>query len=117
MGPVDWIAVVLAAGVAALVLWLFWRTAPGKGAGWLYVLQLVPAAMLGHALARIGLEKLAAKPHLYLMQSSGLALAIVMPALWLAQARHGVAPRETWRDSAAFLLAYLAMGAVFWLLG
>lgn len=117
MGPVNWIAVILAAGAAALVLWLFWRkTVPGVS-GWLYAVQLVPAAMLGHALARIGPEKLALKPHLYFMQSGGLALAIVIPALWLAQARRGDGPWESWRDSAAFLTAYLAMGTVFWLLG
>ena len=51
------------------------------------------------------------------MQSSGLALAIVIPALWLAGAKNGVPARETGRDSLAFLLAYLAMGAVFRLLG
>ncbi len=116
MGPVNWIAVVLAAGVAALVLWLFWRSAAPAMKPWPYVLQLVPAAMLGHALARIGPEKLTIKPHLFFMQAGGLALAIVIPALWLAQARHGGAARETWRDSAAFLIAYLAMGTVFWAL-
>ena len=117
MGPVNWIAVVLAAGVAALVLWLFWRGASPRVKSWLYAVQLVPAAMLGHALARIGPDKLELKPHLYFMQAGGLALAIVIPALWLAQARHGVAARETWRDSAALLIAYLGMGTVFWLLG
>lgn len=112
MGPVNWVAVVLAGAVAALVLWLFWR-GPLR---WNYALHLIPAAMLGHALARIGPDKLALKPQLYVMQSSGLALAIVIPALWLAGMRHGVSARETWRDSAAFLLAYLAMGGVFWAL-
>ena len=117
MGPVNWIAVVLAASVAALVLWLFWRKASPAMKLWPYALQLIPAAMLGHALARIGPEKLAIKPHLYFMQAGGLALAIVIPALWMAQARRGEAARESWRDSAAFLAAYLAMGTVFWLLG
>jgi hypothetical protein len=113
MDPVDWFAVVLGGAAAALVLWLFWRGPPR----WHYVLQLIPAAMLGHALARIGPDKLAVKPHLYVMQSAGLALAIVIPALWMVGKRLGVTVRETWRDSAAFLLAYLAMGAVFWLRG
>ncbi|MCC6926441.1 DUF1761 domain-containing protein [Novosphingobium sp.] len=117
MGPVNWVAVVLAAAVAAFVLRLFWRGPVSFRGSWFYLLQIVPAAMLGHALARIGPDKLALKPHLYAMQSSGLALAIVIPALWMAGARHGTPSRETWRDSAAFLLAYLAMGGVFWLLG
>lgn len=117
MGPINWMAVVLAAAVGALILWLFWRGAVGGKPGWFYLLQLVPAAMLGHALARIGPDRLALKPHLYLMQAGGLALAIVIPALWMSQSRHGVAAKESWRDSAAFLVAYLAMGMVFRLLG
>ena len=110
MGPVNWLAVLLAAVVAAAVLWLVWR-GPLR---WFYALQIVPAAMLGHALARIGPDKLAAKPQLYAMQAGGLALAIVIPALWIAGLRSGNSARQTWRDSAAFLAAYLAMGAVFW---
>ena len=51
------------------------------------------------------------------MQAGGLALAIVIPALWIAALRSGNAVRETRRDSAAFLAAYLAMGAVFWAFG
>ena len=113
MGPVNWLAVLLAAVVAAAVLWLVWR----GPLGWFYALQIVPAAMLGHALARIGPDKLTAKPQLYAMQAGGLALAIVIPALWIAALRSGNAVRETRRDSAAFLAAYLAMGAVFWAFG
>jgi hypothetical protein len=71
--------------------------------------------MLGHALARIGPEKLAAKPQLFFMQSGGLALAFVIPALWLTQLRDGAPRRRTVIDSLAFLSAYLAMGAVFWI--
>lgn len=115
MGPMNWAAVMLAAVAAGAVLWAFWR---GRAVtAWTWALCLVPAAMLGHALARIGPDKLAAKPHLYWMQSSGLALAIVIPALWLSGAKAGTPPRETARDSLAFLLAYLAMGAVFRVLG
>ena len=115
MGPINWLAVLLAAVAASAVLWAFWR---GRAMPvWAWLLSLVPAAMLGHALARIGPDKLAAKPHLYWMQSSGLALAIVIPALWLAGLKGGTPPRELARDSAAFLFAYLAMGAVFRVLG
>ena len=117
MGPMNWIAVALAAGAAALVLWLFWRKASPALKAWPYALQLVPAAMLGHALARIGAEKLAAKPWLYFMQSGGLALAFVLPALWMLGLRGGAAKAAMVRDSAAFVLAYLAMGGVYWLLG
>ena len=115
MGPINWIAVIAAALVAAAVLWLL--RPPGARGSWLYLLQVVPAAMLGHLLARIGPDKLSAKPQLYAMQSAGLALAIVIPALWIVQLRSGGNARQTGRDSLAFLLAYLAMGAVFWLRG
>ena len=114
MGPINWIAVGIAALLGTVVLWVFMRKSGGNPL--VYVLQLIPAAMLGHALARIGPDKLAAKPQLYFMQAGGLALAIVIPALWIA--RQGKAPaRQTWRDSAAFLLSYLVMGAVFWGMG
>ncbi|MFM5917393.1 MAG: DUF1761 domain-containing protein [Novosphingobium sp.] len=114
MGPINWLAVGIAALLGALVLWGFLR---GKHGAAIYALQIVPAAMLGHALARIGPEKLAMKPQLYFMQSGGLAAAIVIPALWIAQRASGVPARESWRASAAFLAAYLVMGAVFWAMG
>lgn len=107
-------ALVLASVAAAGVLWLFWR---GRLAAWAYALPIIPALMLGHALARIGPDTLAAKPWLYFMQSGGLALAFVIPAVWLLGLRGGASKGEMVRDSAAFLIAYLAMGAVFWALG
>lgn len=113
MGQAE-IAVLVAAGAAAAVLWLFWR---GRLPVWGYALALIPAAMLGHALTRIGADTLTAKPWLYAMQSGGLALAFVLPALWLVGLRDGAAKRDMARDSAAFVLAYLAMGAVFYFLG
>ena len=114
MEPMNWIAVGLAAAAAAAVLWLFWR---GHLPLWGYGLAIIPAAMLGHALARIGAEKLAVKPWLYAMQAGGLALAFVLPALWLLGLKSGAAKAAMARESAAFVLAYLAMGAVFYLLG
>ena len=116
MGPINWLAVLLAAAFSAAVLWALTRKG-ARGGVWIYALQIVPAAMLGHALARIGPDKLAAKPQLYAMQSVGLALAIVIPALWIVALQNGTPARQTWRDSLAFLLAYLAMGAVFWAMG
>lgn len=104
-------ATLIAAAAGMLVLWLFWH---GKMPWWAYLFQMIPAAMLGHALDRIGADTLAAKPWLYFMQSGGLALAFVLPALWIGQARRGGKLARSTRDSAAFLLAYLAMGLVFW---
>ncbi len=113
MGPINWMAVGVAALLGAAVLWAFMRKA--GGAIWIYALQIIPAAMLGHALARIGPDKLAAKPQLYFMQAGGLALAIVIPALWIA--RQGAPAAQTLRQSLAFVITYLAMGAVFWGMG
>lgn len=115
MGAMDWLGVVLAALVASGVLALAFGQAR---TGWRYAavpLNLLSALMLGHALARIGPEKLAAKPQLFFMQSGGLALAFVIPALWLTQLREGAPRQRTVIDSLAFLGAYLMMGFVFWL--
>lgn len=119
MGPIDWADVALSALAAFAVLALAFRNAPGvRRTGWIVtgvLLSIIPAAMLGHALARIGPEKLAVKPQLFIMQSAGLALAFVIPALWLTQLRDGAPRRQAVIDSLAFLAAYLAMGTVFWL--
>ena len=114
MGAMNWLAAGLAALAAAGVVCVLRR-----GTRVLTALAgaLVSAAMLGHALARIGPDKLAVKPWLYFMQSGGLALAFVLPALWMLGLRSGAAKRDLARDSAAFVLAYLAMGAVFYFLG
>lgn len=130
MGPVNWLAVMLAAALAVVVgiVWhgpLF-RTGrqllPGDsrptGNFWVVLLvMLIGSAMLGHAFARIGSEALAAKPWLYFMQSGGIAIAFVIPAVWLTHLRHGSGPRKRIVDSGFWLAAYLAMGAVFWALG
>jgi len=117
MGAMDWWGVVLAALVGTVVL-----ADALRQAGWRWLLAAVPlnlvsALMLGHALARIGPDKLAAKPQLFFMQSGGLALAFVLPAVWMLGLKSGAARGEMVRDSAAFLLAYLAMGLVFFALG
>lgn len=114
MDALNWTSVVLAGAAAAAVLWQFWR---GRLPVWAYALQIIPAAMLGHALARIGADKLAVKPWLYAMQSGGLALAFVLPAVWMLGLRGQATKAELVRDSAGFVLAYLAMGAVFYGLG
>lgn len=130
MGPINWVAVILAANLAVAVgiVWhgpLF-RTGrpllegsggPAKSYGVVVIVMLIAAAMLGHSLARIGPETLHAKPWLYFMQSGGLAIAFVMPAVWLSQARHGMAARDRLIDCGFWLVAYLVMGTTFWALG
>ena len=109
MGPVNWIAVVVAGLAGALVLHLVEARQGGtRRLACLAVVMLVASAMLGHALARIGAERLAARPWLFFMQSGGLAAAFVVPALFV----NGVKlPRAL-----GWLAAYLAMGGAFWLL-
>lgn len=128
MGPVNWLAVVLAANVAVAVgiVWhgpLF-RTGralldgqPGRKYAAVVIVMLIGAAMLGHSFARIGAETLAAKPWLYFMQSGGVALAFIIPALWLTHARAGASGRARLIDCGFWLAAYLAMGATFWAFG
>jgi hypothetical protein len=130
MGTINWLAVVLATNLAVGVgiVWhgpLFRTGRPllegpgstGRSYATVVIVMLIAAAMLGHSLARIGPEVLQAKPWLYFMQSGGLAIAFVIPALWLTHSRSGLGLRERIIDSGFWLAAYLAMGAVFWALG
>jgi hypothetical protein len=129
MGPVNWIAVILAANLAVAVgiVWygpLFRAGRPvleGPGsAGKSYlatvVVMLLGATLLGHNFARIGAAELSVKPWLYFMMSGGIALFFIIPALWLMAARAGGAARARWIDAGYWFAAYLTMGTVFWAL-
>jgi hypothetical protein len=128
MGPVNWLAVILAANLAVAVgiVWhgpLF-RTGrplleggPAKSYGVVVLVMLLGAVMLGHNFARIGAETLHAKPWLYFMMSGGVAAFFIIPSVWLAQARYGSALRYRLIDCGFWLAAYLVMGATFWALG
>jgi hypothetical protein len=133
MGPINWLAVVLAANLAVAVgiVWhgpLF-RTgqpllagasgdgAPPRRSWWIVeAVMLLAALMLGHNFARIGAATLDAKPWLYFMQSGGLAIFFVIPAIWLNHLRQGVGRRKRLVDAGFWLAAYLVMGATFWAL-
>ena len=130
MGPVDWLAVVLAAAAASGVGMVrhgpWFRPGrpilPGglRPAGFSILMVLVfllAAAMLGHSFARIGAETLDARPWLYFMQSGGIALAFVIPAILLTHTRQNAQGIQRLADALFWLIAYLAMGLVFWLLG
>lgn len=130
MGPVNWLAVLLAAAMA-VALGMVWygplfRTGrpmfPGDskptGKYWLVgLVMLIGSIMLGHNFARIGSETLQAKPWLYFMQSGGIAIAFVIPAVWLTYLRMGIERRVRLVECGYWLAAYLAIGAVFWALG
>ena len=136
MGPVDWIAVAVAAALAFALggLWYGPLFGPAKRAGVgprgrsplpaprrtmaiTLALLLVAAAMLGHMYARVGAETLGAKPWLYFMMSGGLALAFVLPALLTSYMHQRIAPVVALIDAGYWLLAYLTMGTAFWMLG
>lgn len=136
MGPVNWVAVVVAALAAGLLAFAWFgplfgrakarKVAPGKilarsrperVAAITGGLLLLTLAMMGHMFARIGAETLAAKPWLYFMMSGGLALAFVIPALWISFTHIRVPTRVAMIDAGYWLAGYLTMGAVFWLLG
>ncbi len=129
MEPVNWIAVLLSAmlATAVAIVWygpVFRRgrdLLPGDsqppGKPWIVgLVVLVGATMLGHNFARIGSETLAEKPWLYFMQSGGIALAFVIPAIWLTYLREGAPRRVRLIEIGYWLVAYLGMGAVFWVL-
>ena len=130
MGPVNWLAVVLAANLA-VALGIVWYgplfragrpllAGPGGGPrnyGVAVLIMLLCAWLIGHNFARIGTETLDAKPWLYWMMSGGFALFIAAPALFLGLARHGVALRDRLIDGGYWVAAFLAMGTVFWALG
>ena len=130
MGPVNWLAVILAANLAVAVgiVWYGPLTRSGRpllegqgGAvrnyGWVVAAMLLAATMMGHNFARLGAETLEAKPWLYWMMSGGFALWFVVPALFVGLARHGVPLRARLTDCGFWTVAFLAMGTVFWALG
>jgi hypothetical protein len=133
MGPINWLAVILAANfaVALGIVWygpLFGGGRPlwdghlpdgtRKPRSWLLVIAVMMAGaiMLGHNFARIGADTLNAKPWLYFMMAGGFALWFVAPALYLALARYDVGVKDRLRDCGYWIVSYLAMGGVFWAL-
>ena len=136
MGPVNWIAVV-AAAIVAFALAAVWygpllgrakleevgpgglaaRSHPGRTIAITAAMLLLSSSMIGHMFARVGAETLAAKPWLYFMMSGGLALAFVVPALLVSYTPQRLSSRHALIDAGYWQVAYLAIGAVFWVLG
>lgn len=116
MGPINWLAVVLAAAVAGVLCPLWYRAWGLRGPQPARLAALiVPALLMGHNFARLSAD-LPAKPKLYWMMSGGFALAVVIPAQFIAYGRHSVPAREAWADALWWLVGFLAMGTVFWAL-
>ena len=122
MGPVNWIAVIVAwfAAVALGVAFYGRASTPRPP----YLLHLISglllfasATMLGHMFARTGPETLQVKWWLYFMMAGGLALTFIGPALFITAVRRDQPMKRALLDWAYWLAAYLAMGGVFLLLG
>jgi hypothetical protein len=118
MGPVNWLAVMVAALVAGAVRTGWLRLAGGTRAiGLTLALMLVSSAMIGHMFARVGAATLAVKPWLYFMMSGGLALAFIAPALIIAHREIGTPMRRSLLDAAGWIVVYLAMGTTYYAMG
>ncbi|WP_240504487.1 DUF1761 domain-containing protein [Tsuneonella mangrovi] len=134
MGPVNWIAVFAAAIAAAVIAIAWWgplfglakarEIKPGKittnrNRGQRIVLTcillLVTSTMMGHMFARVGEATLSAKPWLWFMMSGGLAIAFVIPSLWISYSHARVPTRIAMIDAGYWLASYLGMGTVFFL--
>ena len=121
MGPVNWIAVVAAWFVAALLGVAFYGRASTPRPPYLLhalaaLLMFASAAMLGHMFARVGSETLETKWWLYFMMAGGLALTFIGPAIVITAVRRAEPIRRALFDWGFWLVAYLAMGGVFLLL-
>lgn len=121
MGPVNWMAVVTAWAVAALLGVAFYGRAGTPRPPYLMhivagLLLFASAAMLGHMFARVGSETLEVKWWLYFMMSGGLALTFIGPAIFITAVRREEPVAKALFDWGYWLAAYLAMGGVFWLL-
>lgn len=136
MGPVNWLAVAVAA-LAAFAIGAIWygplfgrakleevgpgglaaRRAPARTLGLTLVLLIITSSMMGHMFARVGDATLSVKPWLYFMMSGGLAIAFVIPALWISYTHQLASTRLALIDAGYWLIAYLGMGGTFWLLG
>ena len=127
MGPVNWLAVILATGVGTGMAWVWYEVLfrarpvfPAQRLGRFLtalIVMLLAAAMMGHNFARVGIDSLGTKPWLFWMMSGGFALWFVAPALALSLSRHGVSWRERLAEGLFWIAVYLAMGTVFWLVG
>jgi hypothetical protein len=73
--------------------------------------------MMGHMFARVGADTLHVKPWLYFMMSGGLALTFVAPSLWVSYTHMRASGKLVLIDCGYWIVAYLAMGGAFWLLG
>lgn len=136
MGPVNWLAVVVAVitAIAVSAVWygplfgrarlvevgpgnLGLRRSPARTAGITVALLLVTAAMMGHMFARVGADTLTVKWWLYFMMSGGLAIAFVIPSLWISYTHQRISTRLALIDGGYWLVSYLAMGLTFMSLG
>jgi len=134
MGQVNWMAVILAtfAALAVSALWygpvfgrarleevgpgkLGIRRSPARTTALSAALLFISATMMGHMFARVGAATLDVKWWLYFMMSGGLAIAFVVPSLWISYSQQRISTRLALIDGGFWLVAYLSMGLAFML--
>ncbi|WP_298290210.1 DUF1761 domain-containing protein [Novosphingobium sp.] len=89
------------------------RRSPARTAALSAVLLFVTSAMMGHMFARVGQATLDVKWWLYFMMSGGLAIAFVIPSLWISYSQQRISTRLALIDGGFWLVAYLTMGLAF----
>ncbi|HQS70153.1 MULTISPECIES: DUF1761 domain-containing protein [unclassified Novosphingobium] len=89
------------------------RRSPARTAALSAVLLFVTSAMMGHMFARVGQATLDVKWWLYFMMSGGLAIAFVIPSLWISYSQQRISTRLALIDGGFWLVAYLSMGLAF----
>ncbi len=132
MGPVNWLAVVLAAVAffATGAVWysvLFgkvWQKEAGMTEekmagsnmpmifGVCFLLELVIAAMLGHAIARSS-----GQPHIIMMMAIGFGAFLMTPAIGINYLYLRKTMKHFLIDAGHFIVGMAAMGGVFVALG
>lgn len=89
------------------------RRSPARTAALSAALLFISATMMGHMFARVGLDTLSVKWWLYFMMSGGLAIAFVIPSLWISYSQQRISTRLALIDGGFWLVAYLSMGLAF----
>ncbi|MDP3549632.1 MAG: DUF1761 domain-containing protein [Novosphingobium sp.] len=91
------------------------RRSPARTTALSAALLFISATMMGHMFARVGAATLDVKWWLYFMMSGGLAIAFVVPSLWISYSQQRISTRLALIDGGFWLVAYLSMGLAFML--
>ena len=82
------------------------RRSPARTAAITAALLFISASMMGHMFARVGAATLDVKWWLYFMMSGGLAIAFVVPSLWISYSQQRISTRLALIDGGFWLAAW-----------